>query len=78
MTDSLMSGWVMTSGLSNKYLVLVVVCDTYTQARTIVKNAEKRPEMKDINIRNTKPSYPTSKYLTTWKQYTELGDVWTK
>ena len=75
MTDNFMSGWGMARNLINKY---VVVCDTYTQARTIVKNAGKRSEMKCINILDTKPSYPASKYLTTFKQYSELGDVWTK
>jgi len=74
MTDTFMSGWGMAENRINKY---VVVCDTDTQARTIAKNAGKRSEMKYISIRNTKPSYPESRYLTTWKQYEELGDIWT-
>lgn len=75
MTDTFMSGWGMAENLINKY---VVVCDTHTQAHTIVKNARKRSEMKYINTRSTKPSYPSSRYLTTWKQYSELGDIWTE
>ena len=74
MTDTFMSGWGMAENRINKY---VVVCDTDTQARTIVKNAGKRREMKYINMRSTKPSYPASKYLTTRKRYAELDDIWT-
>lgn len=73
MTDKCLSGWGMTKGKINKY---IVECDTYDQAATIERAANARSEMKYINIRTTKPNYGP-RYLETWKRFEDLGSVWT-
>lgn len=74
MTDKFMSGWGRAEGKINKF---VVCCETRQQAETIEKNARKRDEMTYINIRTKKPYYNGNRYLTTYKQFNELGRVWT-
>lgn len=73
MTDKFMSGWGRAEGKINKF---VVSCDTYKQAETIERNAHKRNEMKYINITSKKPYYSSSRYLVSWKEYNELGQIW--
>lgn len=73
MTDKFMSGWGKAEGKINKFVVL---CDTYEQAETIERNAHKRDEMKYINITSQKPYYPSNRYLVSWKEYNELGQIW--
>jgi hypothetical protein len=74
MTDKFMSGWGMAANKKNKF---IVICDNWQQAETIQRNAEKRSEMKYINICLNKPRY-ASNVLETWKTFDELGTIWTK
>ena len=74
MTDKFMSGWGEATGKINKY---IVACDTFQQAITIEKSAQKRDEMIYVNIRSSKPYYNKSRYLESHKHYDDLGTVWT-
>lgn len=74
MTDKFMSGWGMAANKKNKF---IVICDNWQQAETIQRNAEKRSEMKYINVCVTKPRYGAN-VLETWKTFNELGTIWTK
>lgn len=74
MTDKFMSGWGMAANKKNKF---IVVCDNWQQAETIQRNAEKRSEMKYVNICTSKPRYAAN-VLETWKTFDELGTIWTK
>ena len=74
MTDKFMSGWGMAANKKNKF---IVICDNWQQAETIQKNAEKRSEMKYINVCVTKPRYGAN-VLETWKTFDELGTIWKK
>ena len=74
MTDKFMSGWGMAANKKNKF---IVICDNWQQAETIQRNAEKRSEMKYINICTSKPRYGAN-VLETWKTFDELGTIWTK
>ncbi len=73
MTDRFLSGWGRAEGKINKF---VVTCRTYAQAETVERNAHKREEMKYINITSRKPSYNSSRYLVSWRDYTDLGGMW--
>lgn len=73
MTDKFMSGW----GDARKINKFIVECDTFAQAETIQRNAEKRPEMKYINICMKKPRYGED-YKESWRTFEELGEIWTK
>ena len=75
MTDKFMSGWGEATNKINKF---IIVCDNLEQAKTILRNAKKRTEMKYINICFNKPKYNTKQYLCSWKNFDDLGDVWTK
>jgi hypothetical protein len=75
MTDKFMSH---ISGMSNKQTTtnkLVIVCKDYTEAETVERNANKRTDMKHINIRSSKPYYGKN-YSVSFKTYDELGDIW--
>lgn len=72
MTDKFMSGWGMAQGKTNKF---IVVCETWQDAETIQRNAEKRSEMKYINITDKKPRYGKN-VLESWKKFDELGEIW--
>lgn len=74
MTDKFMSGWGMATNKTNKF---IIVCDTWEQAETIERNAKKRSEMKYINICISKPKYGKN-VLESWKNFSDLGEVWTK
>ena len=69
MTDKFMSGWGMAKGITNK---LVIECENRMQAEKIADCANSRSEMKYINIRYSKPSYNSNKYLTSWKVYSQM------
>ena len=70
MTDKFMSGWGMAKGKINK---LVIECENRVQAEKIADYARRnRNEMKYINIRYSKPSYNSNKYLTSWKVYSQM------
>lgn len=71
MTDRFMSGWGPARNTVNK---LVIECQTYDQAETIERNAKLRSEMRYVNIRSSKPSYPRAR--VSWKVYDQLGDIW--
>ena len=73
MTDKFMSGWGEAAGKVNK---LVIECENPDQAFLIEKNARKRNEMKYVNFCTTKPSYPSSHYLTSWKSFADMGGPW--
>jgi hypothetical protein len=73
MTDKFMSGWGMAENMINKY---IIICDTLEEARTIERNAKKRNEMKYINIKRDKPYFNPKKYLLTFENYSELGEIW--
>lgn len=75
MTDQFMSGWGEAENKTNKF---VIVCENYEQAKVIYENAKKRPEMKYINIRTTKPRYyPKNNYVVSFRRFDELGEIWT-
>ena len=70
MTDKFMSGWGMAKGKINK---LVIECENSVQAEKIADYARNnRDEMKYINITYNKPSYNFSKYLTSWKLFSDM------
>lgn len=75
MTDNFMSGWGKAENKINKH---IIECETRQQAEIIAKNARKRQEMKYINITTRKPYYNNNKYITTFKQFKELGRIWTE
>jgi len=64
MTDTFMSGWGMAKGKINK---LVFVCDSMEEAQVVKKNAMNRTDQKHINIRWTKPYYPSDQYYVQFK-----------
>ena len=66
MTDKFMSGWGFASGKRNK---LVIACETMAEALIVEQNAQDRSEMKYINIRSTKPSYPSA--YVSWHDKTD-------
>ena len=72
MTDKFMSGWGMAQGKTNKF---IVECDNWEQAQTIERNAQRRSEMKYINIRSTRPRYGAN-VLESWETFEELGEIW--
>jgi hypothetical protein len=74
MTDNFLSGWGLAEGKINKY---IVECNSYEQAKIIENNARKRSEMKYISICINKPCYNSQKYISTYRLFNELGDVWT-
>ena len=69
MTDKFMSGWGMAKGNTNK---LVIECENSVQAEKIAAYAYSYPEMKYINIRYSKPSYNSNKYITSWKLFSDM------
>jgi len=75
MTDRFMSGWGHAKGRTNKF---VVGCDTYKQAETIARNAERRSEMKYVNITSSKPYYKGRRFLVSYRNYKDLGKIWKK
>jgi hypothetical protein len=72
MTDKFMSGWGMAEGKTNKF---IVVCETYMDAEIVQRNAEKRNEMKYINITDKKPRYGNN-VVESWRNFDELGQIW--
>lgn len=74
MTDTFLSGWGRAEGKTNK---LVIGCDSYEEAEKIKRNAELRSEMKYVNITTTKPHYKHH-ILTSYKEYSDLGEIWKK
>lgn len=72
MTDKFMSGWGMATGKTNKF---IIICDNWEQAQTIERNANKRSEMKYVNICINKPRYKAN-VLESWKTFDELGQIW--
>jgi hypothetical protein len=72
MTDKFLSGWGKAQGKTNKF---IIECETLQQAETIEKNAQKRSEMKYINICSKKPRYGKNNFES-WKNYEELGNIW--
>ena len=73
MTDKFMSGWGGAQGRVSKF---VVACDSYVEADRVKCAAERRPEMKYVNVRVTKPHYDAARYVTTERAYADLGPVW--
>lgn len=69
MNDSFMSGWGRAKGLTNR---LVIVCENRDQALMIVRAAEKRQEMKYINVSLCKPR-ERSHWLISWKSFEEMS-----
>jgi hypothetical protein len=74
MTDTFMSGWGPAKSKTNK---LIIVCETREQAERIERNANERSEMKTVNVTQSKPQYGPGYYVS-WKDYAELGNIWTK
>lgn len=70
MTDKFMSGWGKAKGKTNK---LVLCAKTYDQAEVVATNAKDRSEMKNVNIRSTKPAYNRRTHLVSLHGITE-GD----
>lgn len=74
MTDKFMSGWGMAKNKTNKF---IIECDNWEQAETIKRNAQKRSEMKYINICINKPRY-SNNVVESWRTFEELGEIWKK
>jgi len=72
MTDKFMSGWGYAAGKTNK---MIVECDNIEQAEQVERAAQRRPEMRYVNIRSTKPRYG-SNVVESWKTWDDLGPVW--
>jgi hypothetical protein len=73
MTDKFMSGWGKAEKKTNKF---IIICDTMEQAETIERNAQKRSEMKYINICLSKPYYNQNRYELSYRNFDELGSIW--
>ena len=73
MTDKFMSGWGDAKNKKNKF---IVICDDWKQAEAIERSAQKRSEMKYINICIKKPYYNSNSVLCSWRTFEELGDIW--
>jgi hypothetical protein len=73
MTDNFLSGW---GKAKSKIAKLIIECDSYEQAKTIKKNAKKRDEMRDINICINNPFYNNKRYISTYRLFNQLGEVW--
>ena len=73
MTDKFLSGWGMAKGKINKFVVGV---NTLEQAETIKRNAERRTDMKYINIISEKPYFNPKRFLTSYREFSQLGDFW--
>lgn len=74
MTDRFMSGWGLSDNRTNK---LVIECDNLKDAYKIKDNAEKRPEMRYINIVSVKPPYYSpKKYYVNFKKFSDMGGKW--
>lgn len=75
MTDSFLSGWGRAEGLTNKY---IVCCRTLNEALTVKENAQKRNEMKYINVRSGSkvPYYSPNKFLVSLAIVPEMGEIW--
>ncbi len=74
MTDKFLSGWGNATNKTNKF---IVECENWEQAQTIKRNAQRRSEMKYINICINKPRYGAN-VLESWETFDELGDIWKK
>jgi hypothetical protein len=71
MTDKFMSGWGLAKGRTAK---LVIVCDDIAQACEIAAAARRRSEMRRVNVRSSRPSYPNAQ--VTFKNYADLSGPW--
>jgi hypothetical protein len=74
MTDNFMSNWGSAKNKKNKF---IVECETLQQAETIERNAQKRNEMKYINICSKRPRYGAN-VLESWNTFDDLGEIWKK
>ena len=74
MTDKFMSGWGPARNKTNK---LVIECDNYDEAVIVERNAQRRPEMKYINICSTKPHYRASSSHISWHDKTDYSSWFT-
>lgn len=74
MTDKFMSGWGMAANKTNK---LIIACYTYQQAEIIERNANRRNEMKYVNICSRKPRYGNN-VKESWKTWDDMGEIWKK
>lgn len=63
MTDKFMSGWGHARGKINK---LVISCNTFDEALIVSANAERRAEMKYVNITAEKPYYNKDRYFVSY------------
>ena len=74
MTDTSMSGWGGAVGKTNVY---VVECETEEQANHIISAAEKRSEMKRVQLCLNFPR-PRPNVVYTHRMFAQLGDTWQK
>ena len=74
MTDKFLSGWGMAQGKINK---LVLTCDSYDEAITVFGYAEKRKDMRHINITSKKPCYNKKYYFVSWHDKSDYS-TWYK
>jgi hypothetical protein len=72
MTDKFMSGWGAAAGRTNK---LIIECETFDQAEQVERAGQRRPEMRYVNIRTTKPRYG-ARVIESWKTWADLGPIW--
>ena len=73
MHDTFMSDWGMAKGKDN---IMVVECDSLEDAELIAENAEKRSEMKNVNIWTEMPNYDENKILLSVKTFAQLSGPW--
>jgi len=69
-----MSNWRNAKNKKNKF---IVECETLQQAETIERNAQKRNEMKYINICSKRPRYGANVFES-WNTFDDLGEMWKK
>ena len=74
MTDSFLSGWGNASGKKNVY---VVECETEEQANKIISAAEKRSEMKRVQLCLYFPRAREG-VVYTHRLFSQLGPIWQK
>jgi hypothetical protein len=70
MTDKTLSGWGSAKGKISK---IVVPTDSHKNAKDIQKRFKTRTDMKNVNIRSSKPSYQKRSYHVAVKRPSQMS-----
>jgi hypothetical protein len=73
MTDRALSGWGGAQGRTAK---LVIGTDDYDEARQLASAAERRGEMKYVNINTTRPRYDSRRYQVSFRDSSDMSGSW--